>query len=204
MGLKINFSKVADSQDFGTLPLGKYPAKLHIEAYMTDAQGGFMTNADGGKVFWSTRNGDPMWKMQFEILDPKYKDRKVFDNLIFSEKGQKRVKVLYVRGGFAEGDKDEEIELEPEDLDGTNWWIDIDSHEVAQSSDGSPRESKYAFKPNGCGCETCKANAGKMVNVNARIAFAGFNPMTAAEAKKFATGGAAAGPGSPDLDKPPF
>jgi hypothetical protein len=176
--LRINFKDVPDSQDFGTIPLGLYPALMKISAYMVDDQKNFALDGSGQKVFWTTSKGDPMWKMVLEIVDGPHKGREIFDNLNFSPGGLKRVKVIYVRGGFAEGDE-EDIDIEPEEIDGTYWWIDVDRHEAGT------KESKYTFKNRGCGCETCKANDGKKVNINPRIAFAGFEPMKAADAARY-------------------
>ena len=183
MGIRVNFSEVPDSQDFGTIALGKYPAIMHVSAYQTDEQKNYMLNGNGDKVYWTTSNGDPMWKMDMEIVEGAFKGRSILDNLNFSAGGLKRVKVIWVRGGFAEADED--VELEPEDIDGTYWWIDVDRHEVNQDRQGNVKESKYTFKAKDCKCETCRKFDGQKVNVNARIAFAGFEPMKAADVVKF-------------------
>lgn len=194
--IKVNFSSVPDAGEFGPLPLGRYAARMHVDAYQHDAQGGLATNGDGEPVFWSTSAGDSMWKLEMEVLEGAAKGRKLFDQLSFGPGGMKRVKVIYKRGGFADTDADEEIELYPEDLDKTCWWIDVDRHEVAMERDGkTPRTAKRAFQRKGCACSVCTASDGQLVMVNSRIAFAGFEPMKAAEAKKFSqNGGAGASP----------
>jgi hypothetical protein len=188
MGIKVSMKDIPDSQDFSLIPLGKYPARMKVDAYQTDQQKNFMLDGNGEKTYWQTANGDPKWNLRIEILEGPHAGREILDNLNFSSGGLKRVKVLYVRGGF--GDATDEVELEPEDFDGTYWLVDVDKHEVAQRN-GTVLEAKRAFTA-ACPCENCKANNGKMVMMNARIGFAGFEPMPAAQAAKYngaATGG---------------
>lgn len=186
--IKVNFAEIPDVGDFGPLPLGKYASRMHVDAYQHDAQGNYATDVNGDHVFWTTNAGDAMWKLEMELLDPAHKSRKVFDQLSFGPGGLKRVKVIYVRGGFA--DATDEVDLDPEDIDGTYWFIDIDRHEVATEKDGkTPRVSKYTFKAGACTCKTCKQYDGQNVNVNARIGFGGFELMPAKEAKKYAQPG---------------
>ena len=181
MGIKVNFGEVPDSQDFGTIALGKYPALMVVDAYQHDEQGNFMLDTNQNKVYWTNANHDPWWKLKFEILEGPYKDRTLLDNLFFSEKGMRRVKVISTRAGFAD---DFSGELEAEDIDRTYWWIEVDEHQL-RTKNNVAVESKYPFKAKGCKCPTCIANDGKMVNVDARIAFAGFELMTAKDAAKF-------------------
>jgi hypothetical protein len=189
VGIKVNLRDTPDSQNFGPLPIGKYPCRLTIEAYQKDAQGNLMLDGDGQKTFYRSSAGDPQWKFTCTVLDGPYKGRTIKDQLTFSAGGLKRIKVLYVRGGFARGDE-ESIELEPDDLDGTFWNIEIDKHEPAVKRDGSPSLDKN----------------GKQY-VNSRIAFAGFELMDAATAARLAKNGPApTSGGAPENsdDLPPF
>lgn len=182
---KDTWNNVPAPGDFGTLPIGKYPVRMKVNAYQTDGSGVPMTNGKGEPVFWTTSAGDPMWKLELEVLAPGLRGRKIFDQLSFGIGGLKRVKVLYVRGGFA--DETGDVNLVPEDLDGSYWNVDVDRHEIACERDGkTPKVSRYPFKRKDCTCTVCKQYDGKNVNVNARIAFAGFEPMPAKEAKQYA------------------
>jgi hypothetical protein len=185
--MRINFREIPDSSggDFGTLPMGKYPALLKVDGYQHDAQGNFALNGEGKKVYWTTGAGDAKWNLMWEILNLDG-NRRLLDNLNFSKGGSKRVKVLYTRGGFAEGDE-EDIDIEPEDLDGTYWWIDVDKHELRTdfARGGAVKESKYTFKAKDCKCEVCRVYDGQKVNVDARIGFAGFELMDPKDAAKF-------------------
>lgn len=187
MGVRVDFSQVKEGGgSFGPVGLGKHPARVHIDAYLKDAQGGFMLDGDGEKVFGKSKKGDIQWKMRVEILDGEHASREIHDYLTFSEGGLKRIKVLASRIGL---DITGPIDMEPEDLDGSFWIIDVDSHEVAQETNGQVKNSKYMFKRGSCDCNCCKQWDGKAVNVNARIAFAGFELMPAAVAKQFASSG---------------
>jgi len=194
MGKRYNFANIADSQDFGLIPMGRYPARLHVDAYQHDTEGNFMTDGAGDKCFWQTNKGDDLWKLTFDVLDTEHAGRKVFDNLNFSQGGLKRVKIIFMRVGYGD---DYEGELDPDDLDGSYWFINVDSHEVYENA-RSP--SKYIFKnKNGCKCETCRTyevhpaesckvcekDGGHKVRVNAKIGFAGFDPMPAKDAAMY-------------------
>ena len=184
MGRRYNFKEIADSQDFSLVPLGKYPARLKIDAFQHDQLGNLMTDGAGEPVPHLTTKGNELWKLQFEILNTTSAGRIVFDNLNFSNGGLKRVKVMFVRAGFPD---DYEGEVDPDDLDGTYWNILVDSHEVAKNfKDDTLRESKYTFKNSGqCKCETCLRYDGQKVSVNPRIGFAGFELMDPKDAAMY-------------------
>lgn len=210
MGVRVDFSQVKDGGgNFGPIPFGKHPARLHIDAYQMDAQKNFMLDGDGQKVYFRSKKGDIQWKMRVELLDGPALGREMLDYLTFSEGGLKRIKVLAARIGL---DITGPIDMEPEDLDGSYWIVDVDSHEVAQEASGQIKNSKYMFKRGDCDCACCKQWDGKAVNVNAKIAFAGFELMPAAIATQFASSAPALKPGE-DMDaalgaadngKPPF
>lgn len=189
--IKVKFADVPDSQNFGPMPLGRYPALMHIDAYQHDASGTYATDGNGDKVYWTTTAGDPKWNVEMEILDLKYAGKKILENFSFGPGGLKRMKHIYVRGGFV--DENVETELTPEDLDKTYWNIDV-KHDVAMDTDGkTPKASKYTFKANGCGCKTCTTYDGKDVMVNTKVEYAGFYPMDPKEAKRYAAPVASAG-----------
>lgn len=183
MGKRYNFKEIPDGNDFGLIPLGKYPARLHVDAYQHDSEGNYMTDGAGDKCFWQTGNKDDMWKLTFDILDTEHAGRKIFDNLNFSKGGLKRVKAMFMRVGYGE---DYEGELDPDDIDGSYWFVEVDEHELQINySDGSTRTSKYTFKNKGCACAVCTKYDGQKVDVKAKIGFVGFQPMEAKDAAMY-------------------
>lgn len=213
MGVKVNFSTVPDAGQGETIPLGKYPCRLHIDAYQVDQEGNPMTDGEGKKVFFRSKAGAIQWKTRAEILEGPFAGRELFDYLTFSEGGLKRIKVLASRIGMSMTD---DLDMEPEDLDKSMWYVDVDSHEVAQTAQGQVKDSKYTFHRGSCLCDVCKQWDGKNVNVNSKTAFAGFELMDAESAKRLSSvhkkpkGEAANGTGhlagseQPDEDRPPF
>jgi hypothetical protein len=184
VGVKVNFNQVPDQADFSLPPIGRHPARLEIDAYQKDAQGNFMTGPDGKPVFKRTAAGDTKWDMLWHLLDLP-DDRYVSEGLFFSTKGLKRVKIIFVRGGFATG-KEDDIDLEPEDLDGTFWWVEVEHPDPVDSlqEGASLKESKYTFKAK-CDCATCQKYNGQKVSVYAKVGFAGMNPMRTEEMAKY-------------------
>lgn len=174
MGVKVSFKDVPDAGQGGTIPLGKYSCRLHIDAYQVDEQKNPMLDGDGNKVFFRSSNQDIQWKMRAEILEGPFAGRELFDQLTFSSGGLKRIKVLASRIGL---DMTREIDMEPDDLDQSYWNCEVDRHEVAQTKGGAVKESKFTFHRGSCVCDCCKTYDGKNVNVNSRIAFAGFELM---------------------------
>src|SRR6266851_6673408 len=188
MGVHVSFANVSDQQDFSLVPIGRYSARLKVDAYQTDSNGQPMTDSNGQPAMFRTGNGDTKWNLTWTILDGPCKDRKILDNLNFSGGGLKRVKVMYVRGGFAEGNE-EEIDLEPDDLDNSCWWIEVEHPDPARDN-YEPKESKYTFDKKLCRCSTCLKYDGKKINVFARVGFAGMELMKPAEAVKYQAGAA--------------
>ena len=92
---KIDFAKVDDVHDFKPLPEGKYLCRLD--------------NVEEA----STKNGDEMWKLRFEVTSGENKGRYIFDNLVFTNAAMKRVKLVCSRLGLDVGG---ELDLKPEML----------------------------------------------------------------------------------------
>lgn len=181
MGVKVNFANVPDAGQGGTIPIGKYPCRLHIDAYQTDHEGNFMLDGEGNKVFYRSKKDDIQWKTRAEILEGPFAGRELYDYLTFSEGGLKRIKVLAARIGL---DIAGPIEMEPEDLDQSYWIVEVDKHEVAVDAQQRAKESKYTFHRGACVCDCCKQWDGKNVNVNAKTAFAGFELMSSEQAAR--------------------
>jgi hypothetical protein len=182
----VNLKQVQESQDFSLIPIGRYPAKLQVDAFLHDAAGGPMLDSAGDPARRTTQNGDEMWNLEWYLLDPRYVGKKILDNLNFTPGGLKRVKVMYTRGGFAGGDE-ESIDLEPEDIQGTYWWIQVDHPDPADKlKEGqSLRIAKYTHKRGACDCVTCMKYDGKNVSIFPRVGFAGMEPMKAEDVVRF-------------------
>ncbi|MBU1701036.1 MAG: DUF669 domain-containing protein [Candidatus Eisenbacteria bacterium] len=71
---RINFSNVDDAQNFKPLPEGVYHCRV-IDVKES-----------------STLHGDDMWKLWFEVASGDYQGRRIFDNLVFSDRAMPRVK----------------------------------------------------------------------------------------------------------------
>ena len=73
---RIDFSKIDDVQDFSPIPAGTYQVKV----------------ADVEET--TTQNGDPMWKMVLQVTKGEHEGRRLFDNLVFTERALSRVKLV--------------------------------------------------------------------------------------------------------------
>jgi len=135
----VNLKAVPDNQGGGPLPLGKYACRMHVIPNQVDTQGSPMLDGDNNPAPWRTTAGDPMWKLEMLILDGPYKGRKILDQISFGAAALKRVKIIYVRAGLAKGDE-EKIDLQPDDLEGTMWYVTIDRLE--ESKKINPKTNK--------------------------------------------------------------
>ena len=188
---QVNFREIKDGGDQKSFlpPIGKYACLMKVDAYKRDSAGSPMTGPDGKPAPHTTSAGDPMWNIELTILDGDYYfDKTLLDNLSFGEKAAGRAAGIFVRAGMMpsveackENPKlwpERERNFEPDELDGTLWWVTI-GHEA------SNKESQKPFLNIGkCTCATCTAATGRNVFVNAKPEFAGYEVMTAAEAKK--------------------
>jgi hypothetical protein len=164
---KINWSQVEDARDFEPLPIGKYPCVLAVDNKMRDSQGNMITDGNGRPAISTTRAGDERWSIKATILDGPHAGRWVLDSLSFGERALKRAKIVLKRAGIIDDDTTD-YDPQPEELDGTYWWVDVDRHEPRQNADGSPKLRKD----------------GKPI-MDPRVAFAGYTPMDAKDAKRF-------------------
>jgi len=92
---KVNMGKVEDAQDFTPIPDGEYLARV---AEVDDTK--------------PTQANDEMWRIRYEILEGEYAGRYIFDNLVFSAKALKRVKLVFSRLGL-DVTQDQEAEWLP-------------------------------------------------------------------------------------------
>jgi hypothetical protein len=77
------WSQVPDSEDFSPLAAGRYAAKI--------------TEVDDTRR--SSRD-DPIWSLKHEVTAGERAGRWLYDNLVFSEKGMKRAKLVLLRLGI--------------------------------------------------------------------------------------------------------
>jgi hypothetical protein len=165
--MKINWQKVPDGSNFEPLPIGKYPCVLAVDDRQRDAQGDVMKDVDGNDATVHTNAGDEKWNIKATILDGPHAGRWVLDNLSFGEKAVKRAKIVLKRAGIID-DETTEYDAQPEELDGTYWWIDIDRHEARVNKDGTPKLRKD----------------GKPI-VDPKVGYAGYETMSPQDAKRY-------------------
>lgn len=78
----VDFSQVEDAEDYSPLPAGKYLCKVtEIEQKRTLAD-------------------DEMWRLRLTVVEGEHQGRSVFDNMVFSERAMKRVKLMCSRMGL--------------------------------------------------------------------------------------------------------
>lgn len=91
--MKVNFQNIEDVEDYSPLPDGQYLCQLiKVEEAFT-------------------HNADPLWKLRFEVVQGPHTGRFIFDNMVFSERAMKRVKLICYALGL---DTSLEVELIPD------------------------------------------------------------------------------------------
>jgi hypothetical protein len=121
---KVDFANVDDVQDFSPLPDGKYLCML------ADLEEG------------STRHGDEMWRLKFQVAEGEYKGRYVFDNLVFSDSAMKRVKLVCSRLGI---DVSGEVDLTPDMLLGKMAVLTLEQEEYEDNEGRVKRRNTVPF-----------------------------------------------------------
>jgi hypothetical protein len=112
----INFAALDDSYE--PVPPGQYVAEVT------------------GVEQTQTRSGVEMWRLELTILDGTHEGRRIFDNLVFSERGVRRVKLVADRLGI---DVSGEMSLEREDLRDRTCLLDVQIEDY-ESRDGILRQ----------------------------------------------------------------
>ncbi len=115
---KIDFSTVEDAKTFVPIPAGEYVVEINSIEETT------------------TSHGDELWKLRLKIHEGPHAGRYVFDNLVFSPKAMKRVKLLCSRLGL---DITGEVDLTPRMLRGKQCRVTVD---VEDFIDDEGRERK--------------------------------------------------------------
>ena len=94
---RVDFSKVNGTRDLGPLPAGKYLCRL-AEVEET-----------------TTRSGDPMWRLRFEVAKGRHEGRHIRDRVAFTPKAIKRVRALCAALGLKAAGK---VDLTPDQIEG--------------------------------------------------------------------------------------
>lgn len=94
----LNLSQVEDAEDFTPLPDGEYLCSLEDVEETTTKE-----------------RGDDLWRLKWRVEQEVGHGRIIFDQLVFSAGGLKRVKLVLKRLGF---NVDGPLELSPEDFKG--------------------------------------------------------------------------------------
>ena len=82
MAPEVNWDDVDEFDDFTPIPEGRYLCEA------VDVEERF------------TKGGDEMWNVRWEVLEGECKGRTIFDNIVWSEKAKKRVKMIFKRLGL--------------------------------------------------------------------------------------------------------
>lgn len=82
---KVDFGGVKDPEDksFDPLPEGTY----HCKVYQVKTG----TTKDGSSE---------MWRVQYAVVNGEHQNRRIFDNIVWSEKAYPRLKLIFKRMGF--------------------------------------------------------------------------------------------------------
>ncbi len=165
---KVTFGALPEQQDFSPLPLCKYPCVLRVTNIAKASDGQVMTDGDGKPATLKTNAGDERWDFNSLVLGGAHVGREIRDNISFGEKAFKRAQIIFIRAGIIEEGAGEH-DFQPDELDQTCWWVEIDAHEQGKNRDGTLK-----FKKDG-----------KTPLMYQKVAFAGYTLMQPAEAKKY-------------------
>lgn len=125
--MKINFDEVdSGSGGFQPIPDGNY--LVRIESIHSGRQ---------------TSKGDEMWGLELVVTDGDYQGRKIFDNLVFSEKALWRVKMVCSRFGVPLTGEVEIADIIPL-LQGRQAWADVFTDEYNGKKSNKVRDYAVA------------------------------------------------------------
>ena len=115
---RVNGDKHKEAASFSPLPDGKYICEV--------------VNVNHAR----TRNDDDMFKLEFEIVIGDYKGRKLYDNIVFSDRAMPRAILILKRMGFVmEG----EVDIKAEDVRGRRVVVVCEGTESYETRDGDSR-----------------------------------------------------------------
>ncbi len=142
--VKVNMNGVEDAQNFSPVPDDAYLCKI--------------SEVDDDKA---TQGGDPMWRIRWEIIEGDYAGRYIFDNLVFSPKALKRVKLVFSRLGL-DVSKDEEVEWTPQMIMDKHARVTVVTEEYESESGGAKKRNSVPY--NGIeAVESTAAGGGEVV-----------------------------------------
>lgn len=117
--MKIDFSTIDEATDFKPLPEGRYLCVL-----------------DNIDETTTKESGADLWKLRFRVIDGEFTGRTIFDNMVFSEKALKRVKLMCSRLGL---DVSKEMDLVPSMIKGKNVFITVEIGEYEDPQTGKKK-----------------------------------------------------------------
>lgn len=122
---QFDLTGVPDATDFEPLPDGAYPCACTQVEEVT------------------TKNGDPMWKIEWAVCGGPFDGRKIFDNLVFNKAAAGRVKCVAKRvlGLDATGP----IDIHPRDLEGRHARVTVTENEYVASDGSTKKNNKVTF-----------------------------------------------------------
>jgi len=121
---RVDFAHVDDVGDYTPLPKGQYRCRL---AAVEEA---------------STQYGDEMWKLRFEVAEGEHAGRYIFDNLVFSSRGLKHVKLVCSRMGI---DVSGELDLTPDMLEGREVLVTVGVVDYEDAAGNTKQRNKVPF-----------------------------------------------------------
>lgn len=124
MDIEIDFDKVDEASSFDPIPEEWYLSQL-AEVEET-----------------TTKAGDPMWKLKWEIIQGEFEGRFVWDNLVFVEKAYGRVKLLLRRCGV---DTTGRIKVVPAMIEGKTVKLFAEINEYVDDQGKTKRNNKVSF-----------------------------------------------------------
>lgn len=132
--MRLNFADTPDPKDdgdFDLLPSGKYHCEI-VGMEMTETKGG-------------ENPGTPMVKVECMILTGKYKNRRVWDNLVLSQKSLWKTKALLMALGLTKEEiEDDNFEFEPEEYVGQELDVRVGKQAATGEYDARNKVNGYA------------------------------------------------------------
>jgi hypothetical protein len=132
--MRLNFADTPDPKDdgeFQLLPSGKYHCEI---------TGMTMGETKGGKA-----PGTPMVSCEYTILDGKYENRKVWDNLVLSTEALWKTKALLMALGLTKEEiEDEDFEFDPEEYVGQELDVRVGKQKETADYDARNKVNGYA------------------------------------------------------------
>lgn len=121
---KMPYDEIEEIKDYSPVDDGTYPVKVErVEETRTQYD-------------------DEMWRVEFTILDGKFAGRKLFDNMVFSQNGRKRVKFIVSRLGLPTTG---EADLTPDMIIGKKCWVTTQIEEYTSDDNKVKKRNSIPF-----------------------------------------------------------